>query len=130
MEVEVADIRVALIEEAVDDERRHARERAGRHSDPLVVDAEPDLEETLEDVEEVRVVSVDVQVGAVVVRAQTPQRRPQSLMVGEDLDPPVDRVADDLVPRATRIGSLTRAEYASTSVRLRRASGRAEAARR
>jgi hypothetical protein len=54
----------------------------------------------LEHVEEVGVMVVDVQVGALAVRAEARPRRVQALVVEEDLDVPVRRVADDLAAAA------------------------------
>ena len=96
VEVEVAELRVARVPEAVHDERWNARERPRRHDDALVLDAEPDRQLALEHVEEIGVETVDVQVGALAVRAEARPRRVQRLVLGEDLDPPVRRVADDL----------------------------------
>jgi len=80
----------------VHDVRRHARQRAGRHSDGLALDAEPERQLAVENVEEVGVVVVDVQVGAVATGGEARPRRVQPGVVGEDLDAPVGRVADDL----------------------------------
>ena len=96
VEVEVAQLRVASVPEAVDDERRHERERARRDDDRLVLDAEPHRELALEHVEAVDVVAVDVEVGAQAVRREPRPRRVDRLVVGEDLDTPLGRVADHL----------------------------------
>jgi len=93
MEVEVANLCVAPVPEAVDDVRWHARERPRRHDDRLVLDAEPDCQLTLENIEEV---AVHVQVSALATGAKTRPRRVQQLIVREDLDPPLGRVTDDL----------------------------------
>jgi hypothetical protein len=95
VEVDVAELRVARVPEAVHDEWWNARERPRRHDDALVLDAEPDRQLTLEHVEEIGVQTVDVQVCAVAVRAEARPRRVQRLVVGKDLDPSVRRVADD-----------------------------------
>ena len=96
VEVEVAHVGLARVAKAVDDIRRHARQRAGRHSDGLALDAEPERQLAVENVEEVGVVMVDVQVGAVATCGEARPRRVQPGVVGEDLDAPVGRVADDL----------------------------------
>jgi hypothetical protein len=100
VKVEVAERLVAPVPEAVDDERRHPRERPRRHDHALVLDAESDRQLTLEDVEEVGVMAMDVQVGALAAWAETRPRPVQRLVVGEDLDPPVRRVGDDLAASA------------------------------
>ena len=96
VEVEVAELRVARVPEAVHDERWNACERPRRHDDTLVLDAEPDRQLALEHVEEIGVQTVDVQVRAFAVRTEARPRRMQRLVFGEDLDAPVRRVADDL----------------------------------
>jgi hypothetical protein len=95
VEVQVADIRVAPVPEPVDDKRGHPRERSRRHEDRLALGAEPDGQLALQDVEEVGVVAVDVQVGALTVRSESRPRRVQRVVVREDLDASVGRVADD-----------------------------------
>ena len=96
MEVEVPQLGVAPVPEAVHDERRHERERARRDDDRDVLDAEPHRELALEHVEAVDVVAVDVEVGAQAVRREPRPRRVDRLVVGEDLDAPLGRVADHL----------------------------------
>ncbi len=96
MEVEVAHLRVAVVPEPVDNERRHVCERPRRHEDRLVLDAEPHGQLTVEDVEEIGVVVMDVQVCADGVRPEPRPRRMQRLVVRQDLDAPVGRIADQL----------------------------------
>jgi hypothetical protein len=98
VEVEVADLRVAPVSETVYDERRNASERPRRHHNARTLGAQPDGQLALEDVEEVGVAAVDVQVRALAVRAEPRPCRVQRVVVGEDLDPPLRRVADDLAP--------------------------------
>ncbi len=89
MEVQVGDVLVARVAEAVDDERRHVGERPSRNDDRLVLDAEPNGQLALEDVEEVAVMAVDVQVRAHTVRPPARPRGVERLVVGDDLDTPV-----------------------------------------
>ncbi len=78
------------------DQRRDAGERPGRHADLLVAGAEPDGQLAVEHVEEVGVAPVYVQVGAVAVRPEARVGYVQGVMVREDRDATVRRVADDL----------------------------------
>ena len=96
VEVQVADVGVAPVSEAVDDERRHPRQRPRLDDDTLVLESEPDRQLALENVEKVAVPPVDVQLGAHAVRAEARPRRVELVRVGEDLDPPGSRVAHDL----------------------------------
>ena len=103
VQVEVGDVRVAPVPEAVHDERRHASERPRRHHHALALGSQPDGQLALEHVEEVGVAAVDVQVRALAAGAEPRPRRVQRVVVGEDLDPPVRRVADDLAAAAAAI---------------------------
>jgi hypothetical protein len=98
VEVEVADLALARVAEAVDDHRRHSGEGPGGHRDGLVLDAQPDRKLTVEDVEEVGVPTVHVQVRPLPARAEARPGRVQRIVVGQDLHPPLRRVADDLAP--------------------------------
>jgi hypothetical protein len=98
VEVEVAQLRVAPVAEAVDDERWDAGERPRRHHDGLARGSQPDGQLALEDVEDVGVAAVDVQVRALAAGAEPRPCRVQRGVVGQDLHPPVGRVADDLAP--------------------------------
>ena len=62
----------------------------------VAVGTELDGQLAVEHVEEVGVVAVDVQVGAVAAGAEARPRRVQAVVLGEDLDAAVGRVADDL----------------------------------
>ena len=106
MEVEVPDLRVAPVSEAVHDERRHARERPRRNDRSLAVGPQHDGQLAVEDVEHVGVVPVDVEVGTCAPRPEARPRGVQRLVVGEDLDPAVGRVADDLAARRRDYDSL------------------------
>ena len=106
VEVEVTHFGGARVAKAVDDERRHPRERPGGHGRGLPLGAEPHGELALEHVEHVRVLPVDVEVGAVATGGETRPRRVQGLVVGEDLDPPVGGVADDLAARGRNQDSV------------------------
>ena len=64
--------------------------------DRFALRPEPRGELAVEDVEQVGVVAVDVEVGALAARTEARPRRVQRLGLGEDLDPPVRRVADHL----------------------------------
>ena len=56
---------------------------------------------------------MDVEVCAFAIRAEARPRRVQRLVVGEDLDPPLRRVADDLAAARRDEDSFTHeAEYA------------------
>ncbi len=96
VEVEVAQLGVASVPEAVDDERRHPGEHPRLGGRGLARRTEPDGQLAGEDVEEVGVPPVHVQVGPLAVRAEARPGRVQLVPVGEDLDPPVGRVADHL----------------------------------
>jgi hypothetical protein len=80
----------------VDDERRYTRERSCRHGHCVALRAEAHGQLAFEDVEAIRVVTMDVQVCAVATRPETRPCRVQRLVVGEDLDAPFGRVADHL----------------------------------
>ena len=96
MEVEVADFRIGSVAEAMDDERRHARERSRGHADRLTLEPEPHGELALEDVEAIGVVVMDMEVGAFAVRTEARPSDVERVVVGEDLDAPVGRIADHL----------------------------------
>ena len=78
------------------DQRWDHSQRPGGHRDLLVLDPEPDRQLTLEHVEEVGVAVVDVEAGALAAGAEARPGRVQLVAVGEDLDPAVGGVADDL----------------------------------
>jgi hypothetical protein len=80
----------------VDDDGRHAHERPRRHRDDVAVAAERDSQLAVEHVEEVGVRVVHVRLGAVAARAEARPGRVQRVVLGQDLDAPVGRVADDL----------------------------------
>lgn len=111
VEVEVADLRIALVPEPVHDERGDTRERPGPHDDGVVFAAEPDRQLTLEDVKEIGVVAMNVQVGALAARTEAGPGRVQPLVIGEDLDrsgasptnspPPAARNQDELAYACT-----------------------------
>ena len=105
VEVEVAQLGVARVAEAVDDERRHAHERPGRRGRLRVV-LELERELAREDVEDVVVAAVDVPVGAVAARREARPGRVHRVLVGEDLDAPLGRVADDLAGAGRDDGRL------------------------
>ena len=62
----------------------------------LALRPEPQGELALEHVEQVGVLAVDVQVGAVAARPEARPRGVQAVVAREDLDPAGGRVADDL----------------------------------
>jgi hypothetical protein len=115
VQVEVADLGVAAVAEPVDDERRHPGERPRRHRDRAVLEAQPERELAREHVEEVGVAAMDVQVRSLAARAEARPRRVQPLALGQDLHPPVVRVADDLASAGRDDGRLAHARYASTT---------------
>lgn len=92
----MAQLGVAAVAEAVDDQRRDARQRAGRNAHLLTVGPEADGQLAGEHVEEVAVLAVDVQVGALAAGREARPGRVQRVVVGEHLDAPLGRVADDL----------------------------------
>ena len=96
VQVQVLDLGVAGVAESVDDHRRHPGERSGRHDRRLVLEPEPQGQLALEHVEEVGVVVMDVEVGAVAAGREARPGRVQGVVVGEDLDPALGRVADEL----------------------------------
>ncbi len=80
----------------MDDEWRREHERSRRRDRLAPVGSECDRELAREDVEEVGVAAVHVGLRS---RAVGPEPRPggmESIVVGEDLDPPLRRVADHL----------------------------------
>ena len=95
MEVQVLDVRVARVAKAVDDQRRDGDEGPGARRDLLVV-GELHRELALEDVEEVGVLAVDVEAGAVAARTEARPGGVELVAVGEDEDGAVGRVADHL----------------------------------
>ena len=97
MEVEITQLLGrARVPEGVDDEHRRDHERSSRDGGLLPVGAETDRQLTVEHVEEVGVMSVDVGIGAVPSRPEPRPRSAEHVAVAEDLDPPVLGVADDL----------------------------------
>jgi hypothetical protein len=96
VEVEVLDVGVARVLEAVHDERWRDRDRARREHVVDAVGPREDGQLALEHVEEVVVLAVHVRAGAVAARPEARPGRDELLPVGEDLDPPLGRVADDL----------------------------------
>jgi hypothetical protein len=99
VEVEVAQLLVGPVPEAVDDERRRQHDRPGpvRRLQPVRPDQHRQL--AREDVEEVRVLPVHVRGGAVPVRLEARPGRAQLLAVGQDLDAALGHVPHD-VPAA------------------------------
>ena len=106
VEVEVAGLGVASVPEAVDHERRHPGEGPCPDRDSFVLAAEADRDLAPEHVEEVAVTAVDVQLGTLAVWPEARPGRVQRLVVGQDLHPPVGRVADDLPAAARSQGGL------------------------
>ena len=109
MQVEVAQLLVPRVPEAVHHERRHARDHPRRHDRGLALGAQQHGQLAGEDVEEVRVMAMDVQVRAVAARPEPRPGRVQRLVVGEDLDAPIGRVADDLAAAGRDDGRLAHA---------------------
>jgi hypothetical protein len=105
VEVEVPQLGVARVAEAVDDERRHPDELPGRRGALRVV-LELQRELAREDVEDVVVAAVNVAVGAVAARGEARPGRVHRVLLGEDLDAPLGRVADDLAPARRDDGGL------------------------
>jgi len=77
-------------------ERRHSDERSRRYENGSVRHPQPDGQLALEHVEEVCVMVVDVEVRALAMRREPGPGRVQRVVVGQDLDSPFGRVADDL----------------------------------
>ena len=100
VEVQIANLGVAAVAEAVHHERRDARERAGRHDRSLPIRAEHHGQLALEDEEHVGVLPMNVEVGAFTVWAEARPRRVQRVVIGQDLDSPIGRVTDDLAASA------------------------------
>ena len=97
VEVEVAHLlRGVAVPEGMDDEWRREHERPSGRDRLGPVGAEPDRQLAREDVEEVGVAAVHVGVRSVAAGTEARPGGMQSVGVGEDLDPPVHRVADDL----------------------------------
>ncbi len=98
VEVQVAQLLVACVPEAVHDEWGRERERSGDQRALLPLGAQEEGQLARENVEEVAVGAVDVRRGAVETRAEPGPRRVQLVPVAEDLDAPISAVADDLAP--------------------------------
>ena len=98
VEVEVAQLPVTSVPEAVHDERRREGERAGRQEALLTLRAQQKGQLACEDVEEVAVGAVDVEVGAAPARTEPCPRRVQLVLVAKDLDASIQGVADNLAP--------------------------------
>ena len=96
VEVEVAQLGVASVAEAVGDVRRHPGQGPGGRHGLVAVGAELDRQLAGQHVEEVAVPAVDVEVRAGAARPEARPGRVQRVDVGEHLDAPVGRVADDL----------------------------------
>ena len=130
VEVQVAHVGVARVAEAVDDVRRHPRQRAGRHRQLPVLDAEPHGQLALQDVEEVRVVLVHVQVRALHPGAEARQRRVHRIAVGQDLHPAPWLVTDDLAGAGRNHSQAHGAQSSARKLWARATSGRSRSARR
>ena len=96
VEVEEAELAVAAVAEAVDDVRRHAGQRPGGQRHGVVVDPQAECQLSLEHVEQIGVTVVHVELGALTTGTEPRPRRRERPVVGEDLDPPPWRVADEL----------------------------------
>jgi hypothetical protein len=96
VEVEIAQLGVAPVPEAMDDEWRRERECAGGEHALLSIGADEERQLAREHVEEIGVAAMNVRAGAVAVRAEPRPGRVQLVLVAEDLYPPLGRVAHNL----------------------------------
>ena len=91
-----AEIAVARVAETVHDERRREHERPRADLPLRLLGPEDQRELAVEHVEEVAVLQVHVRARAVAVRAEARPGRVQLVAAGQDLEPALRHVADDL----------------------------------